>query len=83
MPCGKLCGRGNGLIFSRVNIVFEVTCDGCGKTVAESEPDGWVHFATGHHDWDNDSIESTEWWDACSFSCFRRGREMWSVPCSW
>ena len=49
--------------------VTSVTCDGCGKTVSE-EQDDWYCFSSYHEDWGNDSIESQEYWDACSGACY-------------
>lgn len=49
--------------------VMSTTCDNCGKT-ENGEPDGWVHFGTGHGDWGNDSVDSWRYFDACSADCF-------------
>jgi hypothetical protein len=50
-------------------IVTATTCDGCGKTDGPS-PDGWNHFSSHHSDWGNDSVDSYDYWDACSFACY-------------
>jgi hypothetical protein len=45
-------------------------CDACGTRVEEYSPDGWVRFSSSHGDWGNDSCESFEYYDACSFDCY-------------
>jgi hypothetical protein len=59
-------------------VVVSTTCDNCGKTERgpttysgdADTPVGWVHFHSYHNDWGNDSIESHEDWDACSWNCY-------------
>lgn len=50
-------------------VVFQTVCDACSK-VEGLDPDGWHHFNSYHHDWGNDSIESHEDHDACSWPCY-------------
>lgn len=42
-----------------------ITCDGCHKQF-----DDGYSFSSHHSEWDNDSVESFEHHDACSFSCY-------------
>lgn len=55
-------------------ITTGVRCDACGKTAQMDKfgnpPAIWHHFMSGHSDWGNDSVESVEWWDVCSFACY-------------
>lgn len=51
---------------------MSTTCDACGKTVDGEPESGWHHFGSYHSDWGNDSIESHEEWDVCSFECYLR-----------
>lgn len=51
-------------------VVVGVTCDGCQKRVDGSNPEGWYSFWSAHNDWGNDSIDSDEDWDACSWACY-------------
>lgn len=57
-------------------VTYEVACDACGKTVAVEpqrgtvEPAGWAHFSSGHSEWGNDSIDTYDEHDACSFPCY-------------
>lgn len=50
-------------------VVVRVTCDACGKT-SDPNPDGWHHFSSYHGDWGNDSVDSHDDHDACSFACY-------------
>lgn len=61
--------RHTGAEMIRKEMVLSTTCDNCGKT-EPGEPDEWVHVSTGHNDWGNDSIEATNYLDACSGPCF-------------
>lgn len=51
-------------------VVYRTTCDGCGKTRDNADLPGWHHFSSHHHEWGNDSIDSYEYHDACSFACY-------------
>ena len=68
-------------------IVYRTDCDGCGKTGEGAEPYGWVRFNSHHGDWSNDSVDSWEHHDACSFDCYLKivqqviaDYEKWGVP---
>ena len=50
-------------------VIKSVTCDGCGKT-ENKLPDSWHEFSGHHHGWGNDSIESYEYFHACSPACY-------------
>lgn len=56
-----------------------VRCDACGRyqSVDEDryashtfEPEGWVSFGSGHNEWGNDSVDSDDRHDVCSFACY-------------
>lgn len=51
-------------------VVYQTVCDACGKVGEGSEPKGWHRFDSHHGDWGNDSIESWDYHDVCSFSCY-------------
>lgn len=58
-------------------VVTAIVCDHCGK-IAECRPPtrracspaGWVNFSSYHSEWGNDSPESHETHDACSWACY-------------
>lgn len=50
-------------------VVVRTECDGCGK-IEGPDPYGWLNFSSYHHDWGNDSIDSHDRWDVCSFGCY-------------
>jgi hypothetical protein len=52
------------------SVVYETVCDSCGKIAEGDSPQGWHHFDSHHGEWENDSIESYEYHDACSFACY-------------
>lgn len=56
-------------------VITRITCDHCGKSSPPDErsgwtPHGWHHFDTHHGEWGADSIESYDYYDACSGRCF-------------
>jgi hypothetical protein len=51
-------------------VTYATRCDVCGKTGDGYEPDGWHNFSSHHSDWGNDSVESWEKWDVCSWACY-------------
>lgn len=55
-------------------VVREVTtaveCDACHRRVDGADPPGWHYFSSSHNDWGNDSIDSHEEYDVCSWECF-------------
>lgn len=55
----------------RQEVTVAYRCDVCGADVkARDVPEGWFYFLSGHSEWGNDSIESSEWHSVCSFPCF-------------
>lgn len=50
-------------------------CDACGKLAGMLEPKDWHGFSHHHSAWGNDSVDSFEWFDVCSVSCFARQLE--------
>lgn len=52
-------------------IAEKVTCDVCGKIIADKKNRwaGYWTLTTGHNDWGNDSCESYEDFDLCSKDC--------------
>lgn|GEM_PF-1945056 len=49
-------------------------CDACGKEISMPERYcGWhyYHVRTGYNDWGNDSAESIEYYDFCSYDCLK------------
>lgn len=56
------------------SITEKVTCDVCGKTIADEKhryAEYWT-LTTGHNDWGNDSCESYEDFDLCSKGCVQK-----------
>lgn len=51
-------------------VVTGCICDGCKKTVDAKTAKEWFHFSSHHQGWGNNSIDSHESYDACSFYCF-------------
>lgn len=54
-------------------ITKKVTCDICGKTIADEKnryAEYWT-LVTGHSDWGNDSCESYDDFDLCSKDCVK------------
>ena len=52
-------------------IPVSVTCDHCGRTCDISDfNDFGVSFKAQHYEWDNDSCESIEKYDACTTGCY-------------
>ena len=60
-------------------VTYGFVCDHCGKKAEHLDrtypgdgvkPNGWHSFASYHGDWGNDSIESHEDWDVCSWGCY-------------
>lgn len=51
------------------SVVYQTVCDSCGR-VDGADPRGWHHFSSHHNDWGNDSIDSWETHDACSWACY-------------
>lgn len=57
-------------------VVYAIQCDNCveradvkpGRYV--DAPQGWATFSSHHNDWGNDSIESSEQHDVCSWACY-------------
>jgi len=46
-------------------------CDCCHKKVSSGDlPKGWKSFSAGHGEWGNDSHESYNNYDVCSFYCY-------------
>ena len=50
-----------------VEVIDNVLCDACKR---EIQNDIDFEFSAHHYDWDNDSIDSYEYYDVCSFKCF-------------
>lgn len=60
-------------------VTYEFVCDSCGKTArvdpprrSVDTPAGWHSFSSSHSDWGNDSIDSFESYDVCSWGCYLR-----------
>jgi hypothetical protein len=53
-------------------VTFKTECDadGCGNSAEGYDPNGWYHFDSQHGDLGNDSSESFQSWDACSWACY-------------
>jgi hypothetical protein len=51
-------------------VTYETQCDHCGKREKGYDPNGWHHFSSHHGDWGSDSVDSWEYFDACSFDCY-------------
>lgn len=62
-------------------ITYAYRCDGCGKVAEGDElipcqsgerdhPRSWHSFDSGHSEWGNDSVDSYERHDVCSFPCY-------------
>lgn len=51
-------------------VTVAIECDHCNRRVEEADPTGWHHFSSSHTDWGNDSIESVESHDVCSWACY-------------
>ena len=49
-----------------------VTCDSCGK-----QTEHYIEAVTGHNDWGNDSCESEERHQFCSWNCAMRFMNGW------
>ena len=49
-------------------ILIGYKCDICNKEVIKV-----IEITTGHNSWDNDSIDSIENFDVCSFNCMIKG----------
>jgi len=52
------------------------SCDTCGKEISmpeQPENYGWhyYHVMTSHSDWGNDSVDSIEYHDFCSYDCLK------------
>ena len=61
----------NKIVKTTKRITEKVTCDVCGKTIADENnryAEYWT-LTTGHQDWGNDSCESYEDFDLCSKDC--------------
>lgn len=43
---------------------------GAGDQVEGRDEPGWHHFSSSHGEWGNDSVESFEYHDACSWACY-------------
>ena len=54
-------------------VIIGIKCDGCGKIHnGESMPEGWHEFSAHHNHWGNDSVDSWNWYTACSPECYSR-----------
>lgn len=58
----------------RANVVIAKKCDVCGKEIPKSESVcgreyPFFSITTHHNDWGNDSIDSYEYFHACSSEC--------------
>jgi hypothetical protein len=62
-------------------VTYSYRCDHCGKVAEGNElipchsgdkdyGGTWHHFSSGHSEWGNDSVDSFEEYDACSFPCY-------------
>lgn len=51
-------------------VVYQTVCDGCGKTVEGEPPEGWTDFSSHHSDWGNDSVDTHQDYDVCSWACY-------------
>jgi hypothetical protein len=54
------------------DVAVSYECDMCGKIVdSEYLPEGWILMEHSHRAWGNDSCESVEERQICSFKCMR------------
>ena len=51
-------------------VTYQTECDGCEKIEKGYRPKGWHQFDSNHGDWGNDSIESYDYFDVCSWGCY-------------
>ena len=64
-------------------VTYRTECDACHKQEEGDAPASWIHFSSSHSEWGNDSIESWDEHDACSFACYltivrKLVEDMWS-----
>ena len=50
-------------------IVVQTQCDICKKLAEGDGPDGWLSLSSGHSEWGNDSVDSMDHHDVCSYAC--------------
>lgn len=50
-------------------VLKEIICDECERSMSETEHDFYYEVTTSHGLWGNDSIESFEYLDFCSWQC--------------
>lgn len=60
-------------------VTYAYRCDNCGREGTDLTPThsgnrdpapGWVSFTSHHDEWGNDSVESHDSHDVCSFHCY-------------
>ena len=78
---GSETGRNMKLTESRTRTITDevtvgVACDHCKKQILSAEGrKTYYHVTTHHNDWGNDSSESYEYFDFCSYKCLQKHQE--------
>ncbi len=61
-----------GIVVRKDTIEEIVTCDICG-----AQADHYIGVMTGHRDWENDSCDSIQHHECCSWDCALKFMENW------
>lgn len=65
-----------GIVVRNTTVEEIITCDICGAQV-----DHYIDILTGHRDWLNDSCDSIEHHEVCSWDCAVKFMEKWKEGC--
>jgi len=60
-------------VTKKESVTIGYKCDNCGEIhIGVAIPNSWHEFNGHHHSWGNDSIESYEYYLACSPECYAK-----------
>lgn len=61
------------------NVLLDIFCDTCKRNVKESKSEIYFEVHTHHERWGNDSVESHEDFDFCSYDCMKPHMESYHL----